>query len=555
MRERAESLRRETESRYAASYAQGRVYTHTDIAIDPGDIFVEDTSNSWADRLVAAALEQAYPTLPIDHEDFPITLTRDRVQALYRALFQGEDDGEGLRRAFGPGLGITTEEAAEHFDAGACRVVAEIGRELRSRSDAAPASEILRVLTDTHGLPPALAAFFVLAFVMHAHGEIQLRGDHRVQIRSGEPFVGDQLTWDLLSEVSLTESLMTEFGVVRTRVRPGWNTVLPYATRFLADLAPSEDRTAVSGQEARLVATLREISPRLSRVRDTLTELTQTLGGIPIETQDLDKLERLCTVSDFLEFYEVAQDEFEGPGRLEASLGLYRRLEQLTEVATPIAKMKLYLDRMTFGSDHQGLSMDRDQVSGRIELRGLASNPALWDSIEDGFRRLRTRYEEAYARHHAAYHDETTGTRRKLERLTPQIEALTRFGKMPELGEPVGVEIPQLFREVTDSLRTCASVDEVPSLDEEPYCGECRLPMNEESPARDSDGLIGAVEAAMGEYNRRLSSISVRQVLAHPTREQLDKFIDLLHVADPSALANVLDDEVVEFLRQFLGSR
>ena len=58
----------------------------------------------------------------------------------------------------------------------------------------------------------------------------------------------------------------------------------------------------------------------------------------------------------------------------------------------------------------------------------------------------------------------------------------------------------------------------------------------------------------MGEYNRRLSSITVRQVLAHPTREQLDKFIDLLHVADPSALANVLDDEVVEFLRRFLRS-
>ena len=67
--------------------------------------------------------------------------------------------------------------------------------------------------------------------------------------------------------------------------------------------------------------------------------------------------------------------------------------------------------------------------------------------------------------------------------------------------------------------------------------------------------LGGAIEGAMREYNRRLGSQGVRQVLAHPTREQLDKFVNLVQVADPSALANVLDDGVVEFLRQFLRDR
>ena len=554
MRDRVESLRREAERRYAPSYAQGRVYTHADIAIRPEEIFVEDTPDSWTDRLVAAALEQAYPTLPIAHEDFGLTLTRDRVQALFRTLFQGETDSEGLLRAFGPGLGITANEAAERFDAGACRVVDAIQQELDSRGEEAPASEILRILTETHGLTPALAALFVLVFVMRSHGEVELRRDHRVQTRSGDPFVGDQLTWDLIAEVSFTESLTAEFGALRARVHPSWNTVLPYATHLLSNLTPSGDRAAIGDQEGRLLAALREMAPRMARVQDTLTELAHSLGSSPIETQELDKLRRLCTASDYLELYELAQDEFEGPGQLGASLRLFRLLEGLAALATPIAETKLYLDRMTFGPDHQELSMEHNQVSGRIELRGLASNPALWGSIEDGFQRLRNRYVEAYARHHSAYHDDALTTRRKLERLRPQIEALTRFGEMPELGEPVGVEVPQLFSEVTDSFRTCASAEDVPALDDEPYCGECRLPLDEESPRRDSDRLFSAVEAAMGEYNRRLSSISVRQVLAHPTREQLDKFIDLLHVADPSALANVLDDDVVEFLRRFLRS-
>ena len=126
------------------------------------------------------------------------------------------------------------------------------------------------------------------------------------------------------------------------------------------------------------------------------------------------------------------------------------------------------------------------------------------------------------------------------------------------LGEPQpwtvhhrGLEYPG---EVTDFLRTYASVEDARPLSEEPYCSECSLPLSEESPARDFNRLIGAAELAMGEYNRRLSSIGVRQVLGHPTREQLDKFINLRHVMAPSALANVLDDEVVEFLLQFLKS-
>ena len=64
--------------------------------------------------------------------------------------------------------------------------------------------------------------------------------------------------------------------------------------------------------------------------------------------------------------------------------------------------------------------------------------------------------------------------------------------------------------------------------------------------------LFGALEEALREYNRILGSQAVRRVLANPTREQLDKFVDLVQVSDPSALANVLDDDVVDFLQQFL---
>ena len=40
-----------------------------------------------------------------------------------------------------------------------------------------------------------------------------------------------------------------------------------------------------------------------------------------------------------------------------------------------------------------------------------------------------------------------------------------------------------------------------------------------------------------------------------PTREQLDKFVSLVQVADPTPLADVLDDDVLEFLRSFVHRR
>lgn len=63
---------------------------------------------------------------------------------------------------------------------------------------------------------------------------------------------------------------------------------------------------------------------------------------------------------------------------------------------------------------------------------------------------------------------------------------------------------------------------------------------------------IGAVAEAMREYNKRLSTHAARQIMADPSKEQVARFIDLVQAADPSSLVNVLDEQVVDFLRQFM---
>ena len=85
-----------------------------------------------------------------------------------------------------------------------------------------------------------------------------------------------------------------------------------------------------------------------------------------------------------------------------------------------------------------------------------------------------------------------------------------------------------------------------------PYCSECRIKLDQEPPTAEAARVCRDIEEAVREHNGRLGSHAVRRVLSNATTDHLSTFKDLVQVGDTSALENVLDDEVVEFLRSFL---
>ena len=56
----------------------------------------------------------------------------------------------------------------------------------------------------------------------------------------------------------------------------------------------------------------------------------------------------------------------------------------------------------------------------------------------------------------------------------------------------------------------------------------------------------------MREYNRPLDSHAVGRILAKRSRKQTDKFLDLVSMTNPSTVASVLDEQVIDFLQQFI---
>ena len=146
----------------------------------------------------------------------------------------------------------------------------------------------------------------------------------------------------------------------------------------------------------------------------------------------------------------------------------------------------------------------------------------------------------------------------ELDRMAPIVMRIlrneVRGPEMPELGEPIGVDAQERLKVVVGSLKLCSTAADQIWLETSPRCQTCSLGLDETVPRREADAAMDGVEMAMREYSRVLGSHGARMVLANPTSAQLTKFVELVQVADPSALADVLNDDVVEFLRQFLTS-
>ena len=382
----------------------------------------------------------------------------------------------------------------------------------------------------------------------HLRAEVELHADHGLESSRGGRFPGDRITSDLIPDVSFDLSLAERCRTIRLQPSRTWVSVLPYATLIVGDLEPEPE------QEARLLSALAGMAPGIAATRQALLDLTAGLGRDPVGAGLLDDLEALCRASGYEQFWTEARDRFHEPSGLDRALRRYQQMQRLTPLTPAIVDAATYLRAMTFGPEHDELSLERDAVIARLDTEALVDNASLWSGIEEGVSRLRARYAAAYALHHGRHHLEAAGLRHRLDEIRPQVQALSQLNRIAELGEPLGSDLQQSFDGVSASITECAVRKDELSLDAAPVCSVCLLGMTDEAPHRDAEKVIGAVEDAFREYNRRLGSEGVRQVLADAGRDQLAKVIGLVHVADPSALANVLDDDVVDFLRGFMKS-
>jgi hypothetical protein len=555
MSERESSLMAEIARHEAQNYSQGRIYVHDQVLMRPSWAFDGENIGSWVDSIVAHLLEAEYPSLPFDHTLLPGTLTHETAEAVFRGIVQGDPAAAEVASAYGPPLGLSSPARPGAFDPSDGKIPDAIVTILASGSGEMPAGALLDLLCRDYGINYTLATLYLLAFVRSGGSGVRLAQGHDVRTRHGEPFVSDWIMQDILDDIRFSDSISGDMELVSARPDLTWNMALPYASLLVDGLEGAEEESEVNVQESRLVAGLEETRAGLDEDRERFEGLLLEIdrAGEPSLAELLDGLRSLCSATDFRSFYAIAVDRFGGPAALAQAVELYARVERLALIAPEISATRAYLSEMTFGREHHDLSVQRDLVVGRIGLDSLLADPSVWPSVLEGYRILRRGHADAYVLHHRRYHVESSRLAIELDRVNDHLAALEKFNAVPEFGSPCGQDLPEMYHAAAVALRACPHAEDSVPLDQAPYCDHCMLPLGEMPQQQSVAAVVGGTEAAMREYNRRLSSNLVHQVLANPSKEHLDKLMDLIQLGNLSSLSNVLDEEVLKFLRSLVS--
>lgn len=180
---------------------------------------------------------------------------------------------------------------------------------------------------------------------------------------------------------------------------------------------------------------------------------------------------------------------------------------------------------------------------------GVNEALAVLDSWRSGFA-------VAYTRAHALYHRELAAVADAIDDLNPRATAVERLNGLRRLGPPVAIAALDQFHEL-ERLYACPIAPELlaEALRGAPSCPECSFELGDQAPSTDARRVRQAIERGLLSQQRRLAQRVVSRLLEQPSHsegERLTRFVQVVQASDLGGLALVLDDTIVEFLRDFL---
>ncbi len=322
----------------------------------------------------------------------------------------------------------------------------------------------------------------------------------------------------------------------------------PYLHTLAVALAAPADAAPDAG--------LAELLPALGQAlaaREKGPRFQNLVADLPQMASALESLACLCEAKTTATCAETACRLYSSPSDLAEDIYLCRALAENPNEASKAARMRRFLIEAVVPESEPELAVDRTLALEELSFATLVAEPHRWAAMRAAFERFRQRYQGAYLKHHQRYWEATLTLRAQLMDLVSHAQALRRLNTLRELGPPLGEKALAEYAQLPQRIGACllsASLER--ELAEAARCPACGISMNDEPPWEDVQRVRRRLDRALNQQLQRLSSKAVRQILAASGEARVEQFLQLVQASQARSLADVLDDELLGFLRRFL---
>lgn len=247
-------------------------------------------------------------------------------------------------------------------------------------------------------------------------------------------------------------------------------------------------------------------------------------------------------------------DLYPTPMALAEDIFLARCLQRDAPAALELAAMRDFLARAVVPERLSDLAMDRTVSLEQISSATLWAEPHRLDSMRATFEYFRGRFRAALLAHHASYWRAMHRLRLSLEDSEASTHALARLNSLEQLGRPLGGDALAQHGRLLAAVQGCALADRLEqALGAAASCPACGLTLADQPPSAEVDAVLRRLSRALSQQITRLSSEAVHRILARARGERIEQFLQVVQASDLAGLASVLDEELLEFLRDLLA--
>lgn len=237
---------------------------------------------------------------------------------------------------------------------------------------------------------------------------------------------------------------------------------------------------------------------------------------------------------------------------LKEDVALVRCLAEHPEEASELAAMRAYVDGAKPNPQMRVLLVDHAVTREQLSFVALLSEPRELDRMRGTFEMFQGAYVASYVEHHQRYWQAFARLRSALDEAAPTAEALARLNTLRALGRPMGGAALAAYERLTRRQQGCAAQNLESALRERPTCPACGISLEASAPSGEAEEVMRRLHGALARQQARLASEAVRRILARGG-ERIEQFLQIVQASDLAGLAQVLDDELLAFLRELLS--